>query len=101
MISRPPRSTLFPYTTLFRSFLPKVSLNSLHFLMIPIHSSTDFQQLNTYLTSLLCDNIFVWYILSNLRILVWTNESNLLLLDNSALNSSEKDKQDLHTAKTH
>src|SRR5256886_8108173 len=28
MIRRPPRSTLFPYTTLFRSFLPKAERDS-------------------------------------------------------------------------
>src|SRR3989441_4830736 len=27
MIRRPPRSTLFPYTTLFRSFLPRAMLH--------------------------------------------------------------------------
>src|SRR2546429_6068931 len=27
MIRRPPRSTLFPYTTLFRSLLPRVSVH--------------------------------------------------------------------------
>src|SRR2546429_961537 len=29
MIRRPPRSTLFPYTTLFRSYQPKPSYNAL------------------------------------------------------------------------
>src|SRR3989442_11980186 len=29
MIRRPPRSTLFPYTTLFRSFLPSACSNDL------------------------------------------------------------------------
>src|SRR5260370_25492742 len=28
MIRRPPRSTLFPYTTLFRSFLPEIKMPS-------------------------------------------------------------------------
>src|SRR3712207_7646976 len=31
MIRRPPRSTLFPYTTLFRSLIPVVILGSLSF----------------------------------------------------------------------
>src|SRR2546422_2841035 len=30
MIRRPPRSTLFPYTTLFRSALPGVRINPAH-----------------------------------------------------------------------
>src|SRR2546427_8414516 len=30
MIRRPPRSTLFPYTTLFRSFSPHLLAGSLH-----------------------------------------------------------------------
>src|SRR3712207_9141994 len=30
MIRRPPRSTLFPYTTLFRSFIDKISGNGTH-----------------------------------------------------------------------
>src|SRR3712207_8882504 len=35
MIRRPPRSTLFPYTTLFRSSIP-VSLSSSYFTLDPI-----------------------------------------------------------------
>src|SRR2546430_7275813 len=31
MIRRPPRSTLFPYTTLFRSFLPRILSGSMSF----------------------------------------------------------------------
>src|SRR2546429_6235942 len=40
MIRRPPRSTLFPYTTLFRSWIPFFSC--IHFSMaIPMASGTD------------------------------------------------------------
>src|SRR3712207_8253172 len=37
MIRRPPRSTLFPYTTLFRSFLPQKKLVSLSLHLLHIH----------------------------------------------------------------
>src|SRR3712207_7015015 len=37
MIRRPPRSTLFPYTTLFRSFIPAtiILLDTLYFRALP------------------------------------------------------------------
>src|SRR3989442_3312407 len=35
MIRRPPRSTLFPYTTLFRSRLPRLSMSN----QLPIYDS--------------------------------------------------------------
>src|SRR5256885_8594021 len=35
MIRRPPRSTLFPYTTLFRSVVPKALLGNATFSMAP------------------------------------------------------------------
>src|SRR5260221_6843424 len=38
MIRRPPRSTLFPYTTLFRSVLPKLR-GTMHSISSPRHSS--------------------------------------------------------------
>src|SRR2546421_888511 len=40
MIRRPPRSTLFPYTTLFRSPLPAGALGLLSPRALEIHSST-------------------------------------------------------------
>src|SRR2546429_4640863 len=40
MIRRPPRSTLFPYTTLFRSLLDKFKDNSAHLAHKQILSST-------------------------------------------------------------
>src|SRR3712207_7860908 len=45
MIRRPPRSTLFPYTTLFRSYVAKYALNQLgkkRFAII--HDSTTYGQ---------------------------------------------------------
>ena len=36
MIRRPPRSTLFPYTTLFRSSMPVVSLSLETFILLPV-----------------------------------------------------------------
>src|SRR5260370_18188482 len=39
MIRRPPRSTLFPYTTLFRSYLVP-ALNQ-YFVAVPQHGTTD------------------------------------------------------------
>src|SRR3989442_8614350 len=38
MIRRPPRSTLFPYTTLFRSPLGLIPIHSIPFLSIAFHS---------------------------------------------------------------
>src|SRR5687768_18329263 len=35
MIRRPPRSTLFPYTTLFRSFAPAATINPLRITTVP------------------------------------------------------------------
>src|SRR3712207_8445249 len=40
MIRRPPRSTLFPYTTLFRSILVIISLNTFLFVLSSFFSST-------------------------------------------------------------
>src|SRR5260370_20675363 len=36
MIRRPPRSTLFPYTTLFRSYRPRHDIESLFWVMVDI-----------------------------------------------------------------
>src|SRR3712207_8143054 len=44
MIRRPPRSTLFPYTTLFRSFLDEAPLNTAR------GYRTDLRQWTTWLT---------------------------------------------------
>src|SRR2546425_10976721 len=38
MIRRPPRSTLFPYTTLFRSVLDVVGLDAPGFIVSPAHA---------------------------------------------------------------
>src|SRR2546425_7556426 len=38
MIRRPPRSTLFPYTTLFRSVLDVVGLDAPGFIVPPAHA---------------------------------------------------------------
>src|SRR5689334_24809417 len=48
MIRRPPRSTLFPYTTLFRSEVEK-HLGHLYFLIYPIFKY--FRSLNQYIQS--------------------------------------------------
>src|SRR5690348_17660293 len=37
MIPRPPRSTLFPYTTLFRSFTVMVEIHGIKFLFSMVH----------------------------------------------------------------
>src|SRR5437879_9264987 len=42
MIRRPPRSTLFPYTTLFRSFLEKLSFTELDFSLVMISAREEF-----------------------------------------------------------
>src|SRR2546430_3273918 len=35
MIRRPPRSTLFPYTTLFRSHFPRTNNSDIHITILP------------------------------------------------------------------
>src|SRR2546430_5367143 len=40
MIRRPPRSTLFPYTTLFRSLCPRIHANSPSFSLCCSHTAS-------------------------------------------------------------
>src|SRR3989442_8828798 len=44
MIRRPPRSTLFPYTTLFRSALHKIHTQGFRYLFSPFWKSPDIRQ---------------------------------------------------------
>src|SRR5256886_11522902 len=40
MIRRPPRSTLFPYTTLFRSLLARHGMHIVDVLLVPVHGGS-------------------------------------------------------------
>src|SRR5256885_3088685 len=46
MIRRPPRSTLFPYTTLFRSYLQDLGITAIYF--CPIFESTANHRYHTH-----------------------------------------------------
>src|SRR3712207_8424878 len=47
MIRRPPRSTLFPYTTLFRSFIARVKI------LTPIKLSINYKTMSFLMTTIL------------------------------------------------
>src|SRR5688572_30928123 len=55
MIRRPPRSTLFPYTTLFRSLAVRKSFEQVLRLLLQMLQIGPFGQLLRHITSMRCD----------------------------------------------
>src|SRR3712207_6971277 len=60
MIRRPPRSTLFPYTTLFRSKIPNMVLRTSIIVGFPGETDEDFNELKDFVKEIKFNNLGVF-----------------------------------------